>query len=323
MDHFDDAPMEVDISDGKWYKLIDAARAAKSPIAGCRIELGEKKAVEQKRHEPILNTTWHQKWWKQRIPLDGGTSEMVSRVLNYAGGWGGPRLSIIIDCGEEINQKVVASLTYIIESIDQFKQKIEPLRIEILGATRKVAINESELPCTVVVNEGHYRRKAVKRAQSSRILIMGWQTLLTREHLYFFQKDLVRDLVVYYADKVYVRNMTEAGPDMNLSIAGFSSIGDCVTEEEHPLDLDFVLASRETWKAIKVPPDDVSVHDWFMRFVCGYVAVKFESPVWSWKNHSEKASEMKKQEGCCGFVQTEKISGGDTTVFDGKRARIR
>jgi hypothetical protein len=209
-----------------------------------------------------------------------------------------------------------------VKSLDQLKKPIEPMKIEIVAAARSLKVKD-KLPCTVIVNEGHYRRKAVKQAESEGVLIMDWRVLPTMNHFYFFERKMVRDLVFYHADPFYVSKKEEAVGDVaNISgVAEFTMINRCAVAHKGPRNLDFVFASKDTWLSIKVPPDDVDVRDWLMRFVPGYVSVKFESPVWSWK---EKIEDRYNVSECCGVgVKTEKIKSGDTVVYVGEREKVQ
>jgi hypothetical protein len=232
-----------------------------------------------------------------------------------------PAVAIVIDCGPEMNSSILNSLEYVIHQIDELQKPLAPMKIEIIAAARSITVKKG-LPCSVLVNSGHYRRKAVRAATSKTVLIMDHQTLLTMAHLSFFQRQIPRDLIFYFADKVSVSTKGLAHGETNATVATFAMVTDCNKKYAVPKDLSFIAATKETWMSIKVPPDDVNVNDWFMRFTPGYIAIRFESPVWTW-GPNRTAVSRNETSCCCGEVYTTKIKSGDSVVYPGSRPRIR
>jgi hypothetical protein len=325
MEYFDESPYDIDITDGNWLKLVDLAETIQKAIPGCELNVSSKPAKVQKRHEANLTSEWHQTRWRQNLTFDDGVSEIIERTREFLNvSESEPAVTIVVDCGPAINETVIESLQFIVTEIDKLKAPLTPMKIEILAASRALAVDEAALPCQAVIQAGHYRRKAVRLATSKTVCIMDFQTLPTLAHMYFFQRGIPRDLIFYFADYVYVDSLDQAHGETNGSIATFSMITDCENELPKPQDLSFIIATRETWIALKVPPDGVNVNDWLMRLVPGYIAIKFESPVWRWGPRIEP---LPSNLNICRAGTAAKLPAvipkANLTVYNGSRPRVQ
>jgi hypothetical protein len=322
MEYFDEAPHDIDLTDGNWLKLANVAKTVQDSVPGCALNVSHKPAKVQRRHEANLTSHWHQTRWHQKLPFNDGVGEIVERMKdfitfsNYE-----PAVAIVIDCGPEINSEVLSSLEYVTRQIDELQKPLAPMKIEIIATARSITVKKG-LPCSVLVNSGHYRRKSVRVATSKMVLIIDHETLPTMTQLSFFQRQIPRDLIFYFADKAHVSAKELAHGETNATLATFAIVTDCNKKYTVPTDLSFIAATKETWMSIKVPPDDVNVNDWFMRFTPGYIAVRFESPVWTWG--PKRTAVPRNQTSCCrGEVHTTKIKSGESVVYPGSRPRIR
>jgi hypothetical protein len=322
MEYFEEAPHDIDVTDGNWLKLADVAKTVQDNVPGCSLNMSRRPAKVQKRHEANLTSHWHQTRWQQKLPFSDGVGEIVERMkdfINFSNSE--PAVSIVIDCGPEINSSILSSLEYVTHQIDDLQKPLAPMKIEIIAAARSITTRRG-LPCSVLVNPGHYRRKAVRAARSKTVLIMDYQTLPTMTQLSFFQRQIPRDLIFYFAAKVRVSAKELAHGETNATLATFAMVTDCDKKYPAPSDLSFLAATRETWMSIKVPPDDVNVNDWLMRFTPGYIAIRFESPVWTWG--PKRTAVPRNKTSCCrGEVHTAKIKSGESVVYPGSRPRIR
>ena len=329
MENFDETPQEVDISDGNWLTLADTARAARNAVPGCELEIPEKAAKVQKRHEANLTSNWHQTKWQQKLKLSEGVENIVSKMSDFINrSETGSAVTFIINCGDEINTPILDNVKFIISRIDEMNSVLSPMRVEIIAASKSLnndLINEI-LPCTILINKGNYLRKAVKFAHSNPIVIMDYNVLPTMEHMYFFQREIPRDLIFYYSEKQRVDKMEDAKGETIPSLATFQIVDDCsIDEVAIPNDLAFIVATKETWLAVKVPPPNIKLQDWLMRFRCGYFSIKFESPVWTWGDSvNDQNFDSTNEDFCChGIFHINQTKSGDTFIHYGKRKLIQ
>ncbi|OHT10879.1 hypothetical protein TRFO_19670 [Tritrichomonas foetus] len=352
MEYFDEAPLEIDISDGNWLTLADTARAAQKAagkafinlsrnqntqikdvkknenvnssniVNGVELVIPEKAAKVQKRCEPNLTSSWHQNRWQQKMKLDEGVADIVEAMSNYINrSENGPAVTFIINCGDEINDTILENVKFIVDRIDQMNSVLSPMRVEIIAATKSYKSN-SMPPCTILTNEGQYLRKAVKFAHSDPIVIMDYNVLPTMTHMYFFQREIPRDLIFYFSNKQKVTKMEEAKGETNATFAIFQKVVNCDTNYVRPNDLSFIVATKNTWLSVKVPPTDINIHDWLMRLKCGYISIRFESPVWSW-GEGKEPNHLQTNACCQGMVSTKATKSGDTFIHYGMRPLIK
>lgn len=330
MENFDETPQEVDISDGNWLTLADTAKAAQNSVQGCELEIPEKAAKVQKRHEANLTSNWHKTKWQQKLKLDEGVQNIVSKMSDFINrSVTGSAVTFIINCGDEINNSTFDNLKFIVSHIDKMNSVLSPMRIEIIAASKSInnnIINEIP-PCTILINKGHYLRKAVKFAHSDPIVIMDYNVLPTMEHLYFFQREIPRDLIFYYSEKQKVDKMEDAKGETIPSLATFQIVDNCFVDDiAIPSDLAFIVATKETWLSVKVPPANIRIHDWLMRLRCGYISIKFESPVWTWGDSvNNQDFDSINEDFCChGIINNiQQSKSGDTFIYYGKRKLIQ
>ena len=247
----------------------------------------------------------------------------------------GSAVSFIINCGDEIKKKTLDDLSFIVKRIDEMKDILFPMRVEIFAAAKKLSNeifsnndDESVLPCTVLTNEGHYLRKAVKFAHSNPVVIMDSNVVPTMEHMYFFQREIPRDLIFYFAERQELNEQDDVKNETLPSLATFQFVDSCEKNDNAQLkNMDFIVATKDTWLSVKVPPAEYNIHDWLMRLRSGYVSIKFESPVWSWgESMNSKIDEFRDaSELCCyGMINDQKkIKSGDTFIHYGKRRLIQ
>jgi hypothetical protein len=253
-----------------------------------------------------------------------GVDEIIERTVRYINQSKlTPAATFVIDCGSEIDAVAIQKLEFIVRELDRMKEPLEPMQIEIFAAAQKLGVAEKELPCAAVVNPGNYRRKAVKQASAPAVVIMDLETLPTMTQIHFLQRGIPRDLVFYFANYSYRKSASEVQGETNASLASFAMVTDCESDVPKPQDLAFIIATKDTWRAVKVPPDGVNVNDWLMRFVPGYVAVRFESPVWRWGPPIEpipsNVTVCEAGTAASGRASTIK---GETVVYAGKRPEI-
>lgn len=329
MENFDETPQEVDISDGNWLTLADTAKSAQKAVDGCELEIPEKAAKVQKRHEANLTSKWHQTKWNQKLKLDEGVQNIVTKMSDFINrSVTGSAVTFIINCGDEINNSIINNLEFIISRIDEMNSVLSPMRVEIIAASKSINIDiiNDVPPCTILINKGHYLRKAVKFAHSNPIVIMDYNVLPTMEHMYFFQREIPRDLIFYFSEKQKVDKMNDAKGETIPSLATFQIVNDCnIKNISIPDDLSFIVASKETWLSVKVPPLNVRIHDWLMRLRCGYISIKFESPVWTWGNSvNNRDFKSVDEDFCCkGIMEIKQPKSGDTFIHYGKRKLIQ
>jgi nucleoside-diphosphate-sugar epimerase len=321
MEYFDEAPPDIDVSDGKWMKLADVARAVQRRIPGCELNLSASPAVAQKRHEANLTSEWHALRWRQKMSLEEGVDEIVERAKAFVNfSRSEPAVTIVIDCGDDFNETVAVNVARVVARIDVLSKPLAPMTIEIIAAARRLSVDNRTLPCTLLVNAGHARRKAVRIATAGTVLLTNPYTIPTIAHLSFFQRRIPRDLVFYFADRVLADGPEVAVGETNATIASFAIVTDCNRSYTVPQDLSFIAATKETWLSVHVPPYDVNVNDWLLRFAPGYIAVRFESPVWAW----ERPPAPQRQTGACcsGAVDFKKVVSGKSEIYDGERSRV-
>jgi nucleoside-diphosphate-sugar epimerase len=322
MEHFDEAPLDVDVSDGVWMKMIDVARAVQKSVPECQLNAGTAPAKVQKRHEASLNSTWHQTRWKQVIQFDDGVRQIVEEMRAFISvSKAEPAVSIVIDCGSSFNSEVASDLEYVVTQIDAINRQFSPMTIEIIATAETVAVGETDFPCTTLVGAGRRRDAAVEAAKSKIVLITNPRTLPTASQLSFFQRQIPRDLIFYFADAVHVASRQNAAGETNSTTATFAIVNDCDADYAVPQDLSFIAATKETWLSIGLPPDGVNINDWLMRFSPGYIAVRFESPVWTWGDPPLRVP--RDRAACCrGDARQPEAAARDPVLYPGKRPRV-
>jgi nucleoside-diphosphate-sugar epimerase len=322
MEHFDEAPLDVDVSDGVWLKLIDVARSVQKQVPGCQLTAGTAPAKVQKRHEANLNSTWHQTRWRQILPFDDGVREIVEEMRTFISfSKAEPAVSIVIDCGRALDSAVAADLEYVVTQIDAIKAQFSPMTIEIIATAETVVIDETDLPCATLVGHARHRDAAVEAAKSKTVLITNPRTLPTASQLSFFQRQIPRDLIFYFADTVHVASRANATGETDATTATFAMVTDCDADYPVPQDLSFIAATKETWLSIGLPPDGVNVNDWLMRFSAGYIAVRFESPVWTWGDSPPRVP--RDRAACCrGDMRAPEAAARAAGIYPGKRPRV-
>ena len=317
MEHFEETPRDVDISDGTWTSMADIAREVVKQLPDCVLNLSSEVAVSRTFREANLTSDWHKKWLQPKINISEGIADVVTKMNNYINeAMAKPAVAFVIDCGKNLTDEVLANVSYVVDQIYTMAKMLKPMKVQIVAAANHLLTENRTFPCDVLICTGHHRRKAVKYVQASAVVVMNYMTVPTFSHMAFFQRQLVQDFMFYYAGRQRVNTSSEAHGETNATVAHFTMVNDCNVTGKMPKDLSFIVASQETWKSIKVPPDDVAVHDWLMRFVPGYVAVKFESPVWTWAGKRRKVPHQ--NEVCCtGVVRTAEIKSGLPTIYAG------
>lgn len=322
MDHFIETPIDFDISDGIWVTMNYTAHLVTEANPGCEIVYPEKTPLPQRRHEANISTAFHKNFWQAKIEFLDGIKEVTKKMGEYIQrSINGVCISIIIDCGDEFDDSTIPDVTYIINSVDQDKEVLTPIRIEIIAAAKKLTTLD-DLPCTVLTFDGNYLQKAVDIAQSNNIIIMNHHTLPTIQHLSFFQHELARDLIFYYAGYTFVDDKAEAKGETNATFSYFDIIDDCDEHDIAPSNLSFIAATKATWDSIGVPPPNVNIEDWFLRFVSGYHTVKFEFPVWSWDN-TENPPPPKGKTCCSASIKADQQIDGEPTIKEGQRKLVK
>lgn len=330
MENFEETPLEVDISDGNWLTLVDTAKEAQKAVDGCELEIPEKPAKAQKRHEANLTSSWHLNKWQQKMTMKEGVQNIVDKMASFINrSINGSAVTFIINCGNEITKSILDDLKFIVSKIDEMNEILSPMRIEIIAASKllndDLLLNEI-LPCTILINKDHYLRKAVEFAHSVPIVIMDHNVLPTMEHLYFFQREIPRDLLFYFAERQNVDNLNGIKSDTIPSLATFQIVDNCeISHQKSQLkNMDFIVATKETWLSVKVPPLEFNVNEWLMRLRAGYMSIKFESPVWSWGEASDDKP-FNKENLCCNGVidDLEEVKISDTFIHYGTRKLIQ
>lgn len=330
MEHFEETPHEVDISNGNWITLKAVAEAVQKAVPGCQLEIPEKKAKVQKRHEANIFTDWHKNIWQEKLTLDEGISNIVEHMQDYINrAKNGSGVTFIINCGETVDSQIIKNVEFIVKKIDEMNSPLEPMKVEIIAAAKSISMdlyssNETKLPCLFLINKGgKYLHKAVKFAHSDPIVIMDHNVLPTMNHMHFFQREIPRDLIFYFSEKYHVDSIDDIEKETIPGLASIQIINDCSKSDYiKPNDLSFIVATKETWLSIKVPPDDVNVHDWLMRFKCGYLSIKFESPVWNWGENEDKVQPQQEKACCTGHVKSN-AQKSDSYIHYGERNLIR
>jgi hypothetical protein len=231
-------------------------------------------------------------------------------------------VTIVIDCGEDFNETVAGHVTDVVKKIDFLNEPFAPMQIEIIATAQRLSVDNKSLPCTVLIGSGHCRRKAVRIAKARTVLLTNPYTLLTQAHLSFFQRQIPRDLIFYFADRVRVASSEDARGETNGTIATFAVVANCSRNYTAPEDLSFIAATKDTWLSVRVPPDDVHVQDWLLRIAPGYIAVRFENPVWSWVD--PPAPPPRQPDVCCrGLVGFAPVASGKSELYSGARPRVK
>ena len=318
MEYFDETPLEADVSDGKWLTLAEVANEVVKQVPNCVLNLSDKQAKKQGNRDPNLTSSWHQKRWQQKISLSDGIADVVKTMQEYINkSKDKPAVAFVLDCGKNLTDEKLADVTYVVQQIQTMADQLSPMKVQIMAAANEKGTQNQDFPCDVLICRGHYLRKAVKHVSANAVVVMKAKTVPTMTEMTFFQRHLLRDMMFYYAGKVYVNTSAEARGETNATTAGFVMSTNCKMQKKGPRDLHFIAASQDTWKSIKVPPKDVNVHDWLMRFVPGYVAVKFESPVWTWARKKPKVP-LQHDACCTGVVATNPIKSETPVIFAGR-----
>ena len=328
MEHFDEAPLEIDISDGNWLKLCDIAKEVQKCIGDCELILSNKTAKVQKRCEANLTSSWHQTRWHQEIQLSEGINNIIQDMQKYIdNSLLKPSVTFIINCKEGISDQTLKNICSIVYKIDEMSANLVPMQIEIIAATKLIQCSErAEFPCTILIGEDDYLMKAIEYSHSDVITIMDPNVIPTMTHLYFFQRIIPRDLIFYFSEKQMVNTINDTYGQLNSSLAKFQINTDCEVDEQNLHvkninDFSFVVATKETWLAVRIPSPNINLHDWIMRLKCGYISIQFESPVFCWKyeNENEIVSDNSNQYK----IMLNDHNNNEVLIIDGKRPLIK
>ncbi|KAH0791145.1 nucleotide-sugar epimerase [Histomonas meleagridis] len=312
LENFERSPLVTDITDGVWTPLLDVIKAIEKLIPTCEIQTSSKSAKPRFHIPPNFDTYFHKNLWHTKLSIEEGINATLKKTLQHIErSKRSPTLSIIIDCGDEINDNVIKLLNNQVRKLQELVNEFMIFTIEIIATTKSIS-SDITLPirCTVIVNkEDNYIDEAIAYSHSNAIMVIDYYTLPSYGQFDFFHRELTSDYMIYYAEGSYVNSLDETSLRTKSNhIADYKEVNGC-GGKFIKTGIPLLAASRKTWQTVGFPPRNTDINRWMLQLEHGFTAIKFEEPAWCARNNElqsklEMENDEKLENVCCdGLVE--------------------
>ncbi|KAH0793210.1 nucleotide-sugar epimerase [Histomonas meleagridis] len=284
LENFEKTPLTIDITDGVWTPLTTMIKSIKRIMPNCRIDTTNKSAKPRFLFPHNFDTYFHKNLWHAKLSIDEGIKATYEKTLKHLErSKNVSTLSVIIDCGNEIDDNIIKLLNIQVEKLKELSEEFIIFTLEIIATTKSLSVHRKlPLPCTVMVNkDDNYIDEAIEYAHSNAIMVIDYYTLPSYGHFDFFHRELTVDYIIYYADNYNIKSLELTTLRTKpTSTAGFNQVNKC-GENIIKKDVSLLVATKKTWKTLGFPPKNCNINQWMMQLEHGFTAVRYEEPAWN------------------------------------------
>ncbi|EAY14133.1 hypothetical protein TVAG_351810 [Trichomonas vaginalis G3] len=256
MEHFDEAEMITDMSDGSWISIRNITSVITQVIPDCKFDFPQRRAKSQIRHNPNMNSSWHNKYWKQNIDLKTGIQEVYQRIKEF-----------------QDQQKNEIQLSIGIIQSKNDSSNVNQIISKFNSLNSKFSMNMSINVISNVSDKNNFTSidSFLSFSKGKSILLINDNVIPDEHHMEFFQRGILQENILYIASSTKINSNKS-----NYTTASYFTYDGCNKDQINNKSIDFLAAKPNTFAKY----NNFTLQNIFDQLKCGDHIVQLEYPVY-------------------------------------------